>query len=534
MSAEDALRASEDTERERAEAALRNREARYRSLFERNLAGVYRSTLDGWMLECNDALARMFGYTAREEILGGAAVRLHEAGPGADEFVERLKKEGQLFAYEARGRRKDGTTIHFLENVRLLEGAIVEGTAIDVTGHRAGEGRLRQVQRMEAIGRLAGGVAHDFDSLLRAILDHGEMALKRLGGDDPARVELERILEAAQAGTALTQQLLAFCGKQVLQPRALELNVVVAKMDQMLRPLIGEDIELKTVLDPSLGPVEADADQILQAVVNLVVNAREAMPRGGTLTIETGNAVLEAPFAGCRPIPRPGPYVMLAVTDTGVGMDDSTRAQAFEPYFTTKELGKGAGLGLSTVYGIVAQSGGCVRLRSELGAGTTLGVYLPRIDKRPVALVADTSPPLEAGRETVLLVEDEAPLRDLLREALEGNGYVVLVARDGAEAIQIAAGHTGPIQMMVTDLIMPGMTGYTASETITRTRPQMKVLYISGYGDEAISRALGGGAAFLGKPFTCEAMLRRVREVLSAPPAPLLRPKGRGSEPDAS
>jgi len=506
------------TKRKRAEDALRESEKRYRLLFERNLAGVYRSTLDGRILECNEAFARIFGYASREEILGGSAAQLYETAEARDEFVELLRREGHLLNHEARGRRKDGSRITFLENVSLLEGDILEGTVIDVTGHRTLEERLRQVQKMEAIGRLAGGVAHDFNNLLGVIMGYGEIVLKRLGGDDPLRVKVEQILRAAHHGAALTHQLLAFSRKQVLQPRVLDLNVVVSETEPLLRPLVGEDTELRTRLDPHLGSVRADADQLQQVIMNLAVNARDAMPEGGRLTIETSNADLDAAFAASHPPARPGRYVLLAVSDTGSGMDDYTQAHAFEPFFTTKETGKGTGLGLSTVYGVVKQSDGYIWIYSELGVGTTFKIYLPRIEEVALTLPEESPAPLVRGSETVLLVEDEATLRDLVRETLEGNGYTVLAARDGAQAMQIADVHAGAIHVMVTDLIMPGMTGRSAADSIRAVRPEMKVLYISGYSEEAIMRrgALGSGAAFLGKPFTSEGFLRKVRDLLGA------------------
>jgi CheY-like chemotaxis protein len=370
---------------------------------------------------------------------------------------------------------------------------------------------------MEAIGRLAGGVAHDFNNLLGVITGYGELVLKRLAATDPLHAKVAQILRAGERAAGLTRQLLAFSRQQVLQPKILDVNIVVSEMDSMLRRLIGEDVELTTVLEPQLGSIKADPGQLEQIVMNLAVNARDAMPDGGRLTIETRNVDdLENECAASPPTATPGGFVMLSISDTGSGMDDNVRAHIFEPFFTTKELGKGTGLGLSTVYGIVKQSGGCIAVDSEVGLGTTFRIYLPRIEEA-VQPPAEENPPARAtGSETVLLVEDEAALRDLLRETLEAEGYATLVARDGAQALQIADAHAGVIDLLVTDVIMPGITGRAAADAIREARPGIRVLYISGYTDEAIMRhgVLGAGVAFLNKPFACETLLSKVRELL--------------------
>ena len=316
----------------------------------------------------------------------------------------------------------------------------------------------------------------------------------------------------------MTRQLLAFGRKQVLQPKILDLNTVVSDVDRMLRRVIGEDIELATFLEPHLGNVKADPGQIEQVLMNLAVNARDAMPEGGRVTIETRNTDLDADYAATHPPTRPGRYVMFAITDTGSGMDAATQARIFEPFFSTKEVGKGTGLGLSTVYGIVKQSDGYVWVYSEVGVGTTFKIYLPRVDEEAPLVPEEGPGPLLRGVETVLLVEDEASLRELLREALEANGYSVLVAREGAEALRIAEAHAGAIQIIVTDVVMPGMIGPKIVELVAQTRPTMKVLYISGYSDESVVRhgLVGPGRAFLSKPFGPEVLLRRVREALDA------------------
>jgi CheY-like chemotaxis protein len=327
-----------------------------------------------------------------------------------------------------------------------------------------------------------------------------------------------QILKASERAAGLTRQLLAFSRKQVLQPKILDLNSVVSDIDKMLRRLIGEDVELETRLEPHLGSVKADPGQIEQVIMNLVVNSRDAMPEGGRITVETNNTDLDADYAAIHVPTRPGRYVMLAITDTGSGMDAATQTRIFEPFFTTKDVGKGTGLGLATVYGIVKQSDGYVWVYSEVGVGTTFKIYLPRVDEEAdLAREQEPSLPLR-GTETVLLVEDEASLRELLGEVLQAHGYSVLLARDGAHAQQIAEAHAGPIPIMVTDVIMPGMGGPKIVDLVTQTRPETKVLFISGYSDESIVRygLNRPGRAFLSKPFAPDVLLRRVRELLDA------------------
>ena len=382
---------------------------------------------------------------------------------------------------------------------------------------RRSEDHLRQVQKMEAIGRLAGGVAHDFNNLLTAIMGYSELSLSHLQPGDQARKNAEQIRQAAVRAAALTHQLLAFGRRQVLASKVLDLNAVATNLEPMLRRLIGEDLDLGIVPCPDLGRVQADPGQIEQVIMNLAINARDAMPRGGKLTIETANVELgEGDNRPQVPV-RPGRYVLLAVSDTGCGMNAETQAHIFEPFFTTKEQGKGTGLGLATVYGIVKQSDGYIWVYSEPGFGTTFKIYLPRIDD-----VSTTAEPDEArsapasGRETILLVEDEEAVRDLVRGVLEGRGYSVLLAQSGEEAVRLSGGHEGPIHLMVTDVVMPRMSGRELAERLASSRPAMKVLYISGYTDDAVVRhgVLSRGVAFLQKPFMPNALLRKVREVL--------------------
>jgi signal transduction histidine kinase/ActR/RegA family two-component response regulator len=382
---------------------------------------------------------------------------------------------------------------------------------------RRSEEQLRQWQRVEAIGRLAGGVAHDFNNLLMTILGCSELLLRDFDSADPRREEVEEIRRAAQRATSLTHQLLAFGRRQVLQPRVLDLNEIVENMNRMLRRMIGEDIQFLTILTPGLWPVRVDPGQIEQVVMNLVVNARDAMPEGGRLTIETANMNLDEEYARRHIAVKPGPFVMLAVTDTGCGMDAETRSHLFEPFFTTKEKGKGTGLGLSTVYGIIKQSGGNIWAYSEVGEGSTFKVYLPRAeepaeDYKPKEIASEVA----KGSETILLVEDEEAVRNMISRVLQGSGYTVLEAGQGKEALEACRKHPGPIHLMVTDVIMPQMSGRELAERMAVIRPEMKVLFMSGYPDNAIVHhgVLDPGTAFLQKPFTLTALENKVREVL--------------------
>ena len=377
--------------------------------------------------------------------------------------------------------------------------------------------QLVQAQKMKAIGQLAGGVAHDFNNLLTVIGGSAELVLTTVSASDPRRRQIDVIRETAQRAAALTGQLLAFSRRQILQPRLLNLGDVIVKIEPMLRRLLGEDIELHTRCDPGTGHVWADPGQLDQVVLNLAVNARDAMPDGGRLLIETSNADVDEEFVRAHPGARPGCYVRLQVTDTGVGMDATVRAHLFEPFFTTKGLGRGTGLGLATVYGIVKQSGGFIWVDSTPGHGTQFMIDLPWVEAPKVA-VADAAPSAlrPRGTETVLVVEDETAVRHLARYVLEAHGYIVLEASHGAEALQIAAEHTGPIDLVVTDVVMPRMNGRELVDRLTPVRPGMKVVYMSGYTDDAVvARGVEtAGLTFLQKPFTLDVFVRTVREVL--------------------
>src|SRR5438105_8556730 len=389
---------------------------------------------------------------------------------------------------------------------------------------RQSEERLRQAQKMEAVGRLAGGVAHDFNNLLTVITSYSDLLLEDLGPADPKRDDVQQIRKAAEGAAALTRQLLAFSRQQVLQPKALDLKATVAGTEKLLKRLIGEDIQLTTFLAPDLGVVKADPGQIEQIISNLAVNARDAMPSGGRLTIEAANVDMDETYVRGHAPAGPGRYVMLALSDTGIGMDQQTKARIFEPFFTTKEPGKGTGLGLATVYGIVKQSGGFIWVYSEPAHGTSFKVYLPRVAEpaepaEPAATATATAEPT-GGTETVLVVEDAASVRMVTRQVLERVGYVVLEAPNGETALRLAAKHHGPIQLLLTDVVMPGLSGRQLAEQLAKLRPDMKVLYTSGYADHAIVHhgILDSGIAYLQKPFTPEALGRRVRQVLDSLP----------------
>src|SRR5882672_976037 len=584
---------------------LQSAEERYRLLFEGSLAGMVRTTLDGKILDCNAACAKILGYSSRNELLASPVTNRCFHPEDQSVFIARLKQEKVLTNYEHCLRRKDGSSVWLLGSAHLVEGkngapaayeetliditerkkaeeifrtafnanpepitiaTIAEGRYIDVnesflrvTGYRreevigrtslelnfwvrpedrarlvellweqdsvhdleityrtkSGEERvaldsaeaieiagqeciiailrditeqkflekqLRQTQKMEAVGQLSGGIAHDFNNLLGVIIGYSEILEHRLRPDDPLQKECLQIKKAGQSAASLTRQLLAFSRQQVLEPRVLDLNAIVLNVEKMLRRLIGEHIDLRTQLDPALGCVKADQSQIEQVIINLAANARDAMAQGGKLIIETSNVNLDEDYARRHSPQMPGPYVLLAVADTGIGMDAETQARIFEPFFTTKELGKGTGLGLSTVYGVVRQSGGHIWVYSEPGQGTTFKIYLPRAGQ-VARLQQPSASPAEflRGAETILLVEDEESLRGLTRSLLEESGYTVLEAELPEAATEIARRHRGTIHLLLTDMVMPGMNGRVLAANLASLKPEMKVLFMSGY-----------------------------------------------------
>jgi PAS domain S-box-containing protein len=519
------------TVRVRAEQALRASEERYRSLFERNLAGVYRATLQGEIVECNDAFARIFGYASGAEVQRLGARELYPRPATREALVERLRAAGTVIGHEAEGRTRDGAWIWMLENASLVRegpGApYIEGTVVDLTERRRLEQELRQAQKMEAVGQFAGSVAHDFSNVLSVIGGYSELALKRVGEEGPLRRSLEAIRASVGRAADLTRQLLAFSRGQVVEPALLDPDGAVRGLEGMLRRLIREDIELVTALKAAPALVRADRGQLEQVILNLVVNARDAMPGGGRLTIETVRTELDEAYCREHVAARPGPYVMLAVTDTGIGMDAETQTHIFEPFFTTKEAGRGTGLGLATVYGIVKRAGGNIWVYSEPGRGSVFKVYLPLVEEGapsagPPAGVETAPADVPRGTETILLVEDEEALRTLTRELLESLGYTVLTARHGAEALEVSARHQGRIDLVVTDLVMPELSGEQLAARLGSARPESRVLFVSGYTEDGIHQqgVVRGAGGFLQKPFTSETMGRKIRQVLDDPGRP--------------
>ncbi|PYT28002.1 MAG: hybrid sensor histidine kinase/response regulator [Acidobacteria bacterium] len=640
------------TERKVSEQALRSSEKRYRVLFEQNLAGILRTTLDGRVLECNEAFAHMLGYRSSSEVVKLKVQEFYYHLEDRDTMLDRLKKEKWLAEYEMFLRRKDGEPAWILANLNLVErddetgessiigtsfditerklskealretqqrfaafmrhlpgvafmknalgqyifyneGAeglfhldpeqflgktddeiwpaefaerfkandldvwqnkrlvetiepvphknairywliyrfpildeneqvqFIGGMGIDVTERKQLEEQLRQSQKMEAVGRLAGGVAHDFNNLLTVISGYGHMLLRGIPHDSSMQSCVEEVLKASSRAASLTNQLLAFSRRQVIQPKVLDLNVLVANMDRMLRRVIGEHIELKTALSPGLGRVKADAGQLEQVVMNLAVNAQDAMAEGGKLSILTANVDI-APGSRKKAEVPAGSYVRLTVTDTGKGIDPHTMLHLFEPFFTSKAKGRGTGLGLSTVYGIVKQSGGEVTVQSSPGRGATFNIFLPRIaDTAEPVPMAEGQGIFRSGTETILLVEDESGVRQLVRDMLLHLGYRVLEAGNAQEAIGIFEKNEGAIDLLLTDVIMPQMSGRELAVRLKSVRPRLKVLYISGYTDDMLAHhgVLESDVFLLQKPFAPDALARKLREVLDAPGA---------------
>jgi two-component system cell cycle sensor histidine kinase/response regulator CckA len=507
-------------ERKRVDAELLDSENRYRMLFDANPEAMCVCDAESQrVIDVNDAAIRRYGYS-RDEFLtmtigaleppsGATGSQPGLSGPGA----------GPRLHTDLRHRRRDGSIIdvEIATNEMVISNRPARLVLLrDVTERKQLEGHFRQAQKMEAVGQLAGGVAHDFNNLLTAIIGFSDLLLADLTPGDQRRNDVDQIRDAARQAAGLTQQLLAFSRKQMLQPRVVDINEIVTGSEKLLQRLIGENIALTTALDPALGAVRADPAQLEQVIVNLAVNARDAMPDGGTLVIETANAELDSSYTAEHSLVSPGGYVRLAVTDTGTGIHPATQARLFEPFFTTKGPGKGTGLGLSTVYGIVKQSGGFIWVYSEPGKGATFKIYLPRVDAPVERLGAASSPALRRGTETVLLVEDESALRAVARRALERQGYEVLEAPDAAAALAIAAGRGGAIDLVVTDVVMPGMSGAELALRFTALHPGVPFLFMSGYTDEAIVRhgVLEPGVAFIQKPFSPDALARKVGEIL--------------------
>lgn len=515
--------------RKKAEEALRESEERFRLTFHTNPDAINVTRLeDGLYVDVNEGFTRLTGF-AREDVIGQSSLAVNIWVDPADrqELVRGLQEKGYYENLEARFRCKNGSIIHGLMSAKIihLQGAphIISITR-DITERKQAEEarlkleeQLRQAQKMESVGRLAGGIAHDFNNLLTVIQGHSMMMRDQVPAEHPLREPLQAIQHASQRAAALTRQLLAFSRKQILAPSRLDLNTIVANLRKMLERLIGEDISLSTVLEPDLWPVIADPGQLEQVIVNLAVNARDAMPTGGLLTIETRNIYVEDQKAETYPDLRTGPYTLLSVSDNGCGMDEDIRSHLFEPFFTTKEVGKGTGLGLAMVYGIVKQSGGDITVYSEPERGTTFKIYLPAY---PGSTANEVNPQvqtlIQGGNETILLVEDDESVRDLVQETLREKGYIILEARQGDEALSLAGQYRGQIDLLLTDVVMPRMSGRELAEWLKIIQPQIKVLFISGYTDDAVVRhgLLDAEIEFLAKPFLPNDLAAKVREVL--------------------
>lgn len=498
----------------------------------------------GKIVLANLQTERLFGYQKKElremafEALMTEGFRMRHAGYFRSYFADPDTRP-MAVGLELIGLRRNGTEFPIemnLSPIKVGDSALVYSTIRDTTerkrkgefatiledlgGQKRLEEQLYQAQKMEALGKLAGGIAHDFNNLLTAIMGYSEILLGKLDANDPNRCDLREIKMAAERAASLTSQLLAFSRKQVLIPQVLDLNTVVMNIRKMLRRLISEDIEIFIRLEARLGKIKVDQGQLEQIIINLAVNARDAMPQGGKLIIETKNLEIDEYYGRGKPTSVvPGPYVMLAVSDTGQGMTPEVQARLFEPFFTTKELGRGTGLGLCTVYSIVKHSGGYIWVYSEPERGTTFKVYFPQIDEQVgEALEAQTLNSTLTGTETILLVEDDKSLRESIRTILQQHGYLVLEAEDGDEAETLSSGYQGPVHLLLTDVIMPGMSGHLLAQHLTKRRPELKVLYVSGYADHAAIHhgLLDPGSILLSKPFSPEALARKIREVLES------------------
>ena len=517
------------TESKQAEEAVHRSEAELRSFVEHAPYGIGTiSVKQDRFLRANPALVKLLGYQSEAEVLALIISRDLYSDGDAQGFRAQPTRADFFSAVEFTWKRKDGKPVIVRASGRRMSspgsgGDVIEIIAEDVTARKLLEEHLRHAQKMEALGQLAGSIAHDFNNLLGVIIGYSELLSAEMGSKGLTSARLESIKKAGMRASSLTSQLLAFSRRQALQPKVLNLNSLVKETQKMLQRLVGEDIEQKLVLDPGLSKTKADPGQVVQVIMNLTVNARDAMPQGGKLTIETSNVTFEdlTSFSGV-PVP-PGDYVMLSVTDTGMGMDEETQEHIFEPFFTTKPAGKGTGLGLATVYGIVKQSDGYIFADSQLHKGTTFRVYLPRVDQH-VELASPQSAPVEPSpsAETLLVVEDEPAFRDSLREGLQSKGYKVLVASNGVDALQVAEQHKGPIRVLITDVIMPQMSGPELAKSLTKVRQNTDVLYMSGYADDKVAHISqsDGELTLIQKPFYIDELVSKIQQILAAQAVP--------------
>jgi two-component system, cell cycle sensor histidine kinase and response regulator CckA len=506
-----------------AETALRESEERYRELFESDASCNFISTPDGNLVACNAAFARLFGFASVEHALRAAPASFYENPATRLVLIDRVRNEKRVRNFESAGVRRDGTALRLVEHVVGVfdaygELTMLKGFVFDDTERTMLEEQLRHAQKMEAVGRLAGGVAHDFNNLLTIISGSSELALLEIAPDDPLTEYLVDIAEAAERGGNLTRQLLAFSRRQLVEPRDVDLGALLTDTEKMLRRLIGEDIQLCIDVANQLDHVLVDPGQIEQVVVNLATNARDAMPDGGTLRIRATNVEVAERATDLHAGVPPGSYVLLTVADTGTGMDSATRAHMFEPFFTTKENGRGTGLGLAITYGILSRSKGHIRVHSEPGCGSTFRVYLPLAKgsiERPEKSSRRRSA-VPGGSETVLLVEDEEIVRKLVSAMLRTSGYVVHEAPDGHSAVEFAEAHEGPIHALVTDVVMPKMSGVELAQRIAQIRPDIRVLHMSGYAQIVLERQgiAGSDIAYIQKPFTPADLAAKMRDVL--------------------
>jgi two-component system, cell cycle sensor histidine kinase and response regulator CckA len=500
--------------------ALRESEEKYRRLFVESLAGNYVSTVEGRLLTCNPVFARMMGYDSPEEACEHPTTSYYADPSTRMQFLAQVRKNGRIELHEDALHRRDGSTLQILENVvgqfdengELTE---IHGFVIDITDRKRLEEQLRHSQKLQAVGQLAGGIAHDFNNLLTAMKLHGEFLLDDMADGDPHRADVLEMQRAADRAALLTRQLLAFSRKQLLKPKVISANAVIEEMAPMVRRLIGEDVMVTIMLDSAVGSVMADPGQIEQVILNLAVNARDAMPHGGTFTIATGIMLLDEARAASADLP-PGSYISLRASDTGCGMSEDVLRHIFEPFFTTKEEGKGTGLGLATVYGIVKQSGGHIWVSSASDVGTSFEILLPRVNEAPATPAAARLAP--RGTETILVVEDDAAVQALTRRLLERQGYHVIVAGNGAEALEQIDLHGASISLVLTDVVMPEMSGGELAACLAGSHPELAVMFVSGYTDDVIVQRglLDASAKFLHKPFTATSLAHAVREALDA------------------